>query len=159
MYVIIDTTLVLINGETPLPPRTDIAEPSLKGRFQWGKSGDAGEKQLAVALLAHATDPGIARQYHNEFHWICTKSLADQWEMTADRIQTWVRELESGEGEIDLEQVKRNPYEAKKNELVAWFDDQIGRSETDLSDEQREMIADATDEVIDSLDSLPGEQQ
>lgn len=85
--------VVLADGE-PISVRRDVAEHAQTDDLAFGYRG-AGPRQCATALLAHATDPDIAVRWLMEFAAACTYTLPDEWELTADEIQQWVRMVEN----------------------------------------------------------------
>ena len=56
---------VSIDNITPLPPRNDLLNHSPCG-FAWGYGG-SGPAQLALAMLAHATDDQAALDWHQHY--------------------------------------------------------------------------------------------
>lgn len=80
-----------VHGE--LPVRLDIANHSPDG-FEWGYRG-SGPRQLAVALIAHATGSSEwALAYSNFFkEAIVAKLPHDAWELTKDEVIQTVRTL------------------------------------------------------------------
>lgn len=59
------TWAVKIDNGRPLSPRNDLRDLSLNG-FAWGYIG-SGPAQLALAMLAHATDDETALRYYQKF--------------------------------------------------------------------------------------------
>jgi hypothetical protein len=72
----------------PLDPRFDLRNHSPDG-FQWGYGG-SGPAQLALALLADATDDETAQRYYQEFKFAVVARLADEWTVDAASIQKLV---------------------------------------------------------------------
>lgn len=93
--------IVTVDGDL-LDPRTDVADPSQTGAMSWGYNG-AGPRQLAVALLAHATDPDMAVEYYSEFGAAYTyrDDMGDQWEIEAAEIQNWIEDMNGGNDDHD----------------------------------------------------------
>jgi len=88
-----DSIAPIADGE-PLDPRTDIEEHGQSGGCSWSYTG-AGSQQLALAILAHATDPGVARRRAQGFAAVYIQSLDDGWKLTAEEVQKWVRIVEN----------------------------------------------------------------
>jgi hypothetical protein len=84
-----EETEVTVDGHF-LYPRVDIAEYAASRKLTWGYRG-GGSYQLAVALLADAlgTDE-IPFAALDEFVGFLNSELADEWTLTAERIQAWV---------------------------------------------------------------------
>jgi len=84
--------------QTKLPPRLDLRNSSPTG-FAWGYLG-SGPVQLSIALLADALgdDAKAMQHYHMLKVWIVAR-LSGRWEITADRIQEFVRNVEAKHGE------------------------------------------------------------
>lgn len=83
---------VTVDGE-PLDKRYDLLSASPSG-FEWAYGG-SGPAQLAIALLAHATDEKLACRYYQQFkEEIVAELPEDGWRLTSDDIETWVSEVE-----------------------------------------------------------------
>jgi len=75
----------------PLDPRFDLVNHSPTG-FHWGYGG-SGPAQLAVALLADATeDDAIALRAYQQFKWDVVTKLPAQFELTHARIMFWLEQ-------------------------------------------------------------------
>ena len=81
--------VVTADGEM-LDPRFDLRNHSPTG-FQWGYNG-SGPAQLALALLAHATqDDEIAQQLYQAFKETSIAIInSNEWYMTDTMINVWV---------------------------------------------------------------------
>lgn len=102
-----------------------------------------------MALLAHATDPEIAIRRKQRFVDVCTCSLEDEWELTAEKIQHWVRIVENEESDVDLKELDTSPFDQKLNQMSDYFNEQL--LESDLSEEELREIEEATDIVAKRL--------
>jgi hypothetical protein len=71
----------------PLVPRYDLFSFAIT--FDWGKDGNRGASQLAVALLADAIDASVARgKWHVFVHDVVWK-LPDEWTLKEEEILAW----------------------------------------------------------------------
>lgn len=91
------TTAVWVHDERDvreLDPRLDLVNHSPTG-FEWGYGG-SGPAQLALALLADATDDEIALSRHQEFkdrsvalfpsiNWVITRKEVKKWASTSSK--------------------------------------------------------------------------
>lgn len=89
------TIVSVCPGKTALPPRNDLVNHSPTG-FEWGYAG-SGPAQLALALLAHATnDTERALTLHQAFKTeVISKWPRDRgWKITAAEVRQWADLLE-----------------------------------------------------------------
>lgn len=73
----------------PLDPRYDLYNHSPTG-FAWGYGG-SGPAQLALAMLADATDDELARKHYQQFKSeVIAKLKHDTWDLPAGFILGWI---------------------------------------------------------------------
>lgn len=73
---------------TPLNPRFDLANHSPDG-FAWGYAG-SGPAQLALAILAHASDDETAKKYYQAFKFAKIVRLQGNWTISALEVKDWL---------------------------------------------------------------------
>jgi hypothetical protein len=85
----------LLFGHAPreIDPRYDLRNHSPDG-FQWGYEG-SGPAQLALALLADATDDSSAQKFYQLFKVSHVATWGDDWTITAQDIADYVEECRS----------------------------------------------------------------
>ena len=85
---------VTVNGR-PLDLRHDLRNHSPTGA-EWGYGG-SGPAQLALALLADATDDHLAQQHYQRFkREIVARFEAPAWLLTQAEIRCWIAGILSG---------------------------------------------------------------
>lgn len=82
---------VRVDG-TPLDPRFDLKTFSRNG-FEWSFEGTSPE-QLALAILADATDDATALRLSSPFMTAIVANFDNDWEMTEEDVRHAVRALE-----------------------------------------------------------------
>jgi hypothetical protein len=77
----------IASGRRYLPLRLDLRRHSPSG-FAWGYGG-SGPAQLALALLADATDAATALEHYQAFKWLVISKLPEDeaWTLTAEEIK------------------------------------------------------------------------
>lgn len=85
-----DAVVVSVDGR-PLDPRRDLHTYSLNN-FEWGYEGDE-SLQLALAILADATDAATARAQAGPFMRAIVANFDNEWEITDEQVQAAVRDL------------------------------------------------------------------
>ena len=89
--------VVTVTGDTgitrPLEPRYDLANHSPDG-FEWGYPG-SGPAQLALAMLADATDADTAQRHYQQFKWYLAQLKSEEWTITDDWVKAMVFVLEA----------------------------------------------------------------
>ncbi len=83
---------VTVDG-APLDPRFDLKTYSKNG-FEWSFEG-AEPQQLALAILADATDQETALRLSAPFMAAIVANFDNDWEMTEEDVQAAVRSLDS----------------------------------------------------------------
>lgn len=83
---------VRVDG-APLDPRFDLQTYSKNG-FEWSFEG-AEPQQLALAILADATDQETALRLSGPFMAAIVANFDNDWEMTEEDVQAAVRSLDS----------------------------------------------------------------
>ena len=78
--------------KTKLPLRTDLVNHSPSG-FSWGYRG-SGPAQLALAVLADATDDETALEHYQQYKadYIASISPESQFRTTKTKVREWVDE-------------------------------------------------------------------
>ena len=96
----LEGVVVEVNRE-PLPLRLELINHSPTG-FEWGYGG-SGPAQLALAILADYYAPDfptvvmnpdrsrLALRSYQAFKWDVVAKLPDEWTLTTDDIETWLR--------------------------------------------------------------------
>jgi len=86
-----ECTVTVDRGD--LDKRYDLLSASPSG-FEWGYGG-SGPAQLAIALLAHASDEETACRYYQQFKQEVVAELPkDGWRLTNNDIETWLSEVD-----------------------------------------------------------------
>lgn len=88
-----DGLSVTVGGQ-PLDPRFDLKTFSKNG-FEWSFEGDE-PRQLALAIIADATDDGTALRLHEPFMRAVVANFDNEWEMTEDEVRDALRALDDG---------------------------------------------------------------
>ena len=74
----------------PLDPRHDLRNHSPDG-FQWGYGG-SGPAQLALAILADASDDETAMQHYQQFKSDIISQFQSDWMISETVVQSWINE-------------------------------------------------------------------
>jgi hypothetical protein len=82
---------VRVDGR-PLDPRFDLRTFSKNG-FEWSFEG-ASPQQLALAILADATDEATALRLSQPFMAAIVANFDNDWEMTEEDVRSAVRSLD-----------------------------------------------------------------
>ncbi len=85
-----DGVVVTVDGSS-LPARADLKLFSPNG-FEWGYEGDD-PAQLALAILADATDDETAIAFAHSFMVEIVANFDNEWEMTAEQVQVALQAL------------------------------------------------------------------
>lgn len=91
---------VYSDGPTsPVKERQDLANHSPDG-FEWGYGG-SGPAQLALAILADATDDWTALVLYQQFKWaVIAKLPQKKWEIQEETVQQWIDHVLSTRPEL-----------------------------------------------------------
>lgn len=93
-----DYHVSVCNGGTSveLNPRLNLRNHSPTG-FSWGYNG-SGPAQLALAMLAYATDDEQALKHYQRYKAECVSSFPKDWQIPISVVRRWVRKQSSPYG-------------------------------------------------------------
>lgn len=86
-----DGLSVSVDGR-PLDPRFELKTFSKNG-FEWSFEGDE-PRQLALAIIADATDDETALRLHEAFMGAIVANFDNEWEITEDEVRDALRALD-----------------------------------------------------------------
>lgn len=150
-----DGNKIVLADDEPIQSRQDITDLTEEkpDKITYGDRSTS-SLHCAIALLAHATDPDIAQRLAKEFATACVYSLTDEWNLTANEIQQWVRTVENErQDDIHLRHLNESPYQEKKRQMSKIFESQTDSSISEFRNIEEKELKAAALELFDEQNS------